>query len=137
MDKYKNFVITPEWFKDYISKNEIEIPKQKKEFSQCYSAYYRFAISPNIIPNKKYKNISISGIDKKVVISNDAMISLCTYNRMDPKFSVVYPNNFINWLSTQRIDKATLINPKLEPCRSALCCRYDLNLETAQNISII
>jgi len=137
LQKYKYFAIAPEWFKDYISKDDRELPAQTKNYNHCYSAYYRFAISPYKILNTEYNHISIPGIDNEVAVTNDAMISLCTYNRLEPNFSVNYPDNFTNWLSRQRIEKAKTIDPKTEPCNSTFCCRADMNLETAQSISIV
>ncbi|MFC1634990.1 hypothetical protein ACFL5Z_09120, partial [Planctomycetota bacterium] len=135
--KRGNFAIAPEWLKAYISKDNPEVPKQEKEFDRCYSAYYRFAISPYKEKTTEYKKVRLPENNNEVSISDDAIISLCTYNRFNPDYSVIYPDDFINWLSLGRINKANAIDPQSEPCNSIMCCRNELNSETAQNIDII
>jgi hypothetical protein len=68
-------------------------------------------------------------------VSDDAWISLCTYNRLKEKFGTPYPEKLADWLLQGRIERAKAINPHEEPCRSTLCNRAELNMETAKSLA--
>jgi MoaA/NifB/PqqE/SkfB family radical SAM enzyme len=131
--KNDGFVIVPDWFKRYIF-NDIEC-KQDRPYDTCYSTYYRFAISPHLIEKKDYNTKTVvEGVNQDVIETNDAWISFCLYNRKNTDFGCVYPENFSDWLETKRIDIAKRINPKEEPCCSAICNRHELNTQIYQYV---
>ena len=129
LDKYQGWVITPNWFYNYINKGYK--PETIKKYDKCYSGYYRFVISPLKLNNNKNKIKNHFGLNLKY--TDDAWISLCPYYRLDHNYGCLYPENLKEWSKSNRIQKLEEIKPN-QNCNSIICCRNESNLVVSNAI---
>ena len=121
LEKHKGFVFTPKWFETWIMKGTTTTT-ENKEYKECYSSFYRMAISP--YGNGSSKEIEIEGV--KIKATDNAWISLCTYKRYDPNFGCEYPKSLEDWCQNERKNLISKIVPSNQ-CNDIYCCRHKHN----------
>jgi len=120
IQKYMGFVFTPPWFELWLNDRNKEV--EEKEYDECYSGYYRIAISP--YTNKTGRSHSIA--DGEMAEVNNAWISLCTYNRYNGLYGSEYPSDLKSWCEINRERDVQKIKPHID-CKGIICCRHAYN----------
>jgi len=133
LDKYKTFVFTPSWFESWLNGNEYNTQLTLKQYNQCYSGYYRIAISPFNGGAKDSKKITIDNNTTMSETSN-AWMSLCTYRRYDPAYGCKYPQNLKGWIKRERKKILSKIIPSSR-CNEIICCRDTYNKQIDEMIN--
>lgn len=125
LDKYRGWVIVPTWFREYITTGRLA--DDPKPYDKCYSAYYRFAISPHQTGDV---GLGKPGLEE----TGKAWISLCPYRRYDAKYGCEYPEDLREWAREERLTKLEGINPAKDDCEGIICCRDKHNRRVVKEI---
>ncbi len=123
ISKYEGFVFVPAWFQNWLNADQPP-QEQQREYSTCYSGYYRVAISPYPVAGSSRRSTIVEGV--KMDETSCAWLSLCTYRRYDPDFGCEYPQNLRAWCQTERQGVLSRINPQMQ-CDEVVCCRHEHN----------
>lgn len=122
---YRGWVIVPDWFRKFLLTGKE--PDYVRPYGRCYSAYYRFVISPY---KTSIDHVQESGIEE----TDEAWISLCPYHRYNERYGCEYPENLEEWAQGERITKAEGICSIMDNCHDILCCRDKHNQRVAEEI---
>lgn len=122
LNAHIGFAFTPSWFQDWLCKDR-PVQQQQKGYDQCYSGYYRIAVSPYETTGSPRK-VSIEGVE--MVETSNAWISFCTYRRYDAAYGCEYPQNLRAWCQTGRQEILKRIDPTMQ-CNGVICCRHEYN----------
>ncbi len=127
-----HWAVTPDWLWDWIS--EGTEPSSVWAFSTCYSAYYRFAISP-------YNPQGTTPPDdppNRLTKTSAAWLSLCPYHRYDESFGCPYPDDLAEWCKDQRHHVVRTIDPAwCEKNDKVVCSRVAHNTTVQAEIKRI
>ena len=141
IEVYRDFIIIPDWLnaalREWSPISEPKLTVQNKMYDICYSALYRFVISPSL-DGDIIKKIKIQTLQGKLELgyTNDAWISMCSYRRYDPTLGCNYPDDFDSWQKKERPKLIESINPSNSDsfCNSIICCSHEPNLQVYRDV---
>jgi molybdenum cofactor biosynthesis enzyme MoaA len=148
--EYKEWFVVPGWLKEWSTdtSESAETPKDPvgpKDVDHCYSAYYRFGISPDHRVAKGDPEhaaglptvVAADGVTR-LRVTNEAHISFCLFRRYEgPPFGCEYPSHdetFAQWARNKRISVLQQLKPQRD-CQGNFCSRVTANRDVQGRVS--